>query len=259
MKLKYDKETGSFDSFKINCLGGGGGGTTTTKPSAAQEAILRQQLSLANRVGAAGELDFFPGGTLAEESPVTRAGQNLQFTGARDLLGLGPDITGAVRSGLSTDLVSDPRTEALAEAVTRPLEQQFFERTLPGITSAAEAQGAFGGSRADILKSTAARDFATSVGDTRAKVFADAQRAGLSQQLGILGLLPQVQQGILAPSQAVLDIGAQKEERSQAEIDAARERFEFEEFSLTDLANRQNALLSGINFGTTTRTSGGGK
>jgi hypothetical protein len=55
-------------------------------------------------------------------------------------------------------------------------------------------------------------------------------------------------------------LGQQQDARAQAEIDADRERYEFNQLRLTDLVNRVNAPLSGINFGqVTTSKSGGGK
>lgn len=259
---EYDAELGVFSDSTWNTKGGGGGSSETkTEPSPEQRAILRKQLDLANQLEAKGELQFFPGQTLAGQDPLTQVGQAAQLNAANAIGGVNQPAVASLERLLSADLVNDPRTQALADAVTRPLEQQFFEQTLPGISSAATAQGAFGGDREALLKATAARDFTQAVGDTRARVFADALRQGLGAQQGALGLLPSVTEGLLAPSQVIQDVGAQREARSQAEIDAARERFEFEQFAPTDLVNRVSGPLSSLNFGTvtTTKQSGGGK
>ena len=258
---RYDAELGCFSEQAFHCKGGGGSSTTTTAPSKEQRAILKKQLDLANMLESKGELQFFPGQTLAGQDPLTQIGQAGQLNTAGVLGGLQQPASEAVQRLLSADLVNDPRTQALADAVTRPMEQQFFEQTLPAISSAATAQGAFGGDREALLKSTAARDFSTAVGDTRARVFADALRQGIGAQQGALGLLPTVAQGLFAPSQAVQDVGLQRQDRDQAEIDASRERFEFEQFAPTDLVNRVSGPLSSLNFGTitTSKSSGGGK
>lgn len=257
---KYDAELGCFLGSQLHCKGGGGGSSTTTKPSPQQEAILKKQLALSNSLGSGGELDFFGGDTQANFDPLQTLGQNAQVGGAGQLEGLNPDILGAAGRGLNSDLVNDPRTEALAQAVTRPITEQFQEQTLPGIGSAAVSQGAFGGDRQNILEAQATRDFTRNIGDTRAQIFNAANRAGMNQQLGTLQSLGQIQQGVLTPGAAVANVGGQRQDQNQAEIDANRERFEFGEFAQTDLANRQNALLSGINFGqTTTSKSSGGK
>lgn len=239
---------------------GGSKSSTTTQPSPEQRAILNKQLGLANRLEAGGQLQFFPGNTLANQSQTTLQGQQQQLDAAGSIGQLNPDVIAAAQRGLNADLVSDPRTEAAAQAALRPLEQQFFEQVVPGIGSAAQQQGAFGGDRQAIIEAQAARDFSQTAGDVRAKIFADAQRAGLQSQQATLAQLPQVQQGLLTPSQAIQDVGQQQDARSQAVIDAARERFEFNQLALTDLVNRVNAPLSGINFGqVTTSKSGGGK
>ena len=259
---EYDSELGCFTDSRFHCKGGGGGSsTTTTAPSPEQRAILQKQLDLANRLEQQGELQFFPGQTLAGEDPLIAQAQQQALGGAGLLGGLSPEVVGAAQRGLNLDLVSDPRTEALAQAVTRPLEQRFFEQTLPQISSAAVSQGAFGGDRQQVLQAQAARDFTQNVGDLRAKVFSDALAQGLGQQRAVLGLLPQVQQGVLAPAQVTGEVGLQRQDREQQEIEAARERFEFEQFAPTDLANRVGSLLSSLNFGTvtTSRQSGGGK
>ncbi len=261
-EISWDSELSCFSGYDFHCKNGGGGtSTTTTEPSPEQRAILQKQLDLATGLEAGGELQFFPGQTVAAQDPLTALGQQAQVGGAAGLAGLTPDILSSTQRLLGADLVGDPRTEALAQAVTRPLEQQFLEQTLPAISSAAVQQGAFGGDRADILRATAARDVTGAIGDVRAKVFADALRQGIGAQQAGLGLLPQVSQGLLTPGGVVEDVGARREARSQAEIEAERERFEFGEFAPTDLANRVAGLLSGLNFGavTTTQGSGGGK
>lgn len=239
---------------------GGSKSSTTTQPSPEQRAILNKQLNLANRLERGGKLNFFPGDTLGNESAETLQGREAQLAAAGQIGDLNPNVLDAVNRGLNADLVSDPRTQAAANAATRPLEQQFFEQVLPGISSAAQSQGAFGGDRAALLNAQAGRDFTQTVGDVRAKIFADAHRTGLQSQQATLAQLPQVQQGLLTPSQAIQDVGQQQDARSQAEVDAERERFEFKQLGLTDLVNRVNAPLSGINFGqVTTSKSGGGK
>mgnify|MGYP003673395105 CR=1 FL=1 len=263
MKLqKYDSEIGCFLNSRLHCKGGGSKTTTqTTAPNPAQTAILDKQLAIANRLDAQGDLTYYPEQTLASENALIGMGQQGQLDVAQLLnSGLSPDIMGAAQRGLNADLVNDPRTEAYAQAVTRPMEQQFLESTLPSIGSAAVSQGAFGGDRQNVLTNQATRNFNQTLGDTRAKVFADAQRTGMNQQLNILNSLPSIQQGVLTPSSLVTGVGREMQGGEQARIDDARARFEFSEFAPTDTAQRVNSILSGINFGqnTTSKTSGGG-
>jgi len=235
MKLQYDSEIGCFLNSHLHCKGGGSKTTQTTAPNPAQTAILNKQLEIANRLDAQGDLTYYPEQTLASENALIGMGQQGQLDVAQLLnSGLSPDIMGAAQRGLNADLINDPRTEAYAQAVTRPMEQKFLEQTLPNIGSTAVSQGAFGGDRQNVLTNQATRNFNQTLGDTRAKVF--------------------------APSSLVTGVGRDMQSGEQARIDDARARFEFGEFAPTDTAQRVNSILSGINFGqnTTSKTSGGG-
>jgi len=259
---KY-KNLRSYGEIQEPVLGlhfkGGGSSSTTTKPSPEQEAILRKQLAMANSLERKGNLQYYGGDTVANTNQFTTLGQNQQLGGASQLGQLNPSVLNAAYRGLNSDLVNDPRTEALAQATTRPMQEQFLEQTLPNISSAASSQGAFGGDRANILRAQAGRDFTRNIGDVRANIFNDANRAGMAQQLGVLQSLPQVSQGVLAPGQATQAVGNQREDYNQQNIDADRERFEFGQYADTDTANRVNSILSGVNFGQTTTSKSGGK
>jgi hypothetical protein len=257
--MNYDNDIGVFDRIGWHCKGGGGGSsTTTTQPSPEQRAVLNKQLALATGLERKGELQFFPGQTLADESALTGAGQQQQLGTLGQLGGLTPEMLAGLNRSFGADQQFDPRTLALADAATRPIEEQFYENTLPAISSAATSQGAFGGDRANLLRADAAGEATQAMGDVRAGIFERARLAGVQEKLSALGMFPEFQQGLLAQGQAVEGIGARQEDRSQAEIEADRERFEFEQFAPTDLVNRVNAPLSGINFGSVTTTSGSG-
>ena len=257
-ELQYDAEIGVLNTLTLQCKGGGGG-SSTTKPSREQRAILDKQLKLAEGLEAKGDLNFFGPNTLASGDPLQGIGQQGQLGAAQGLQGMQGDLISAQRRGLNADLVNDPRTEAAAQAATRGQYQGFNEQVLPGISSAASAQGAFGGDRANVLRAQAGRDLMQSVGDTRAQVFSNALNAGTQAQQNAIGLQGQLAQGILAPGQIAEGIGNTRQAGEQSQIDADRERFEFGEFAATDTANRVNSLLSGINYGSTTKSSGGGK
>lgn len=236
----YDADLGCFIDSNLNCKGGGTS-TTTTAPSPQQEAILGKQLDIANQLEQQGQLRFFPGQTLADESQFSQLGQLSQLGAAPGL----QQFAGLQQRTLSGLL--DP-TSAANQAAIAPLIGNLENRLLPQIGTQATRQGAFGGSRQFVQEAEAIGDVSGRVTD-----------AILRNQLGALQLAPQVAQQQLLPGQVLGGVGAQQEERSQAEIDAARERFEFQEFAPTDLANRINPLLGGLDFGsiTSSRTSGG--
>jgi len=321
----YNPELGCFSDDKFHCKGGGGGDSTTSvKPSKAQEAILNKQLDLANKVEAGGELDFYGGDTVAGQNALTGMGQqsalnqipalqNLfsqQSAGLSGLLspgtvnaqGVAPGTEGAISGLTNTGAVQAPSLQSsnaeLTSALTNPITRQFQEQILPGISSAASSQGAFGGSRQDILEGQASADASGRIADvlTRASVGLQGQQAqqgfqaeslrqqgigagsGLSLQLqqqlaqqgqnseqlrqqsigSGLQLAPGVANQALLPSQIQSGIGGDMEAREQQQIDADRERFEFGQFAETDAANRVNSLLSSVNFGNVTSTESSG-
>jgi len=241
--------------------GGGGSSTTTTSLDPIQKRALASVLDKSEALYDKGPLNFFPGETVAQVDPNTMLGQNLQLGAAGSALSMLPGTLDAWQRGLNADLVNNPLTEQIAQAATRPIERQFMEQTLPSIQSSAIQHGAFGGDRQDILTGMAARDMNQSVLDTRANIYSDANRAGMAQQANMLNLLPTLQQGLLNPSAAITNVGLQRQAEEQALIDAARERFEFNEFEPESQLDRFQNRVTGVNLGgmSSTKSKGGGK
>lgn len=139
------------------------------------------------------------------------------------------------------DVTKDPIVQNLANAATEPLFQQFTERVLPQVGSAAVAAGAFGGSRQQILEQDLTRDLFRTAGDVRAGVFGNAQARQLEQQKAALALFPQFANLQTLPSQILGQVGAAERGDAQQQINAERERFEFGQLSpLTNLQNFSN-------------------
>lgn len=242
---------------------GGGGGTTVqqTQLDPVQRRALESVINKSEQRFSAGPAQFFPGQTLAPESQFTALGR-------QELLNAIPGLRTGADAGLQAALgalqgtpENDPRVAAMADAVTQPIIDRFRETTLPSISSAAVDAGAFGGDRAGIVKAIAARETDRAVGETRAGVFNNAYMAGLQQQLQALSQLPTLLNAQLAPAQALSSVGGSIEARKQAEIDAARERFEFNQLAPEAQLDNFAARVSGINLGGTSLSktkSGGG-
>jgi hypothetical protein len=229
----------NLDGFGVYAKGGGG--SSTTQPSPQQEAILKKQLGLANRLDAQGNLQFFPGQINATTNRNVSVGEDA----AINQLG-GINRNNALSERTFRDLL-DPEGGANTATVA-PLIRQLQEQILPNISTAAVQGGAFGGDRQALLNTQAGSDIA-----------GRATEAVLRNQTNALSLLPQLNQQQLLPAQVQQQVGQQRTDRAQQNIDARRERFEFNEFAPTDRANRVNSILSGLNFGSVTKQSGGGK
>jgi len=256
----YNADVGCFtDNYMIQCKGGGGTSTTTVEPSPEQRAILRQQLDYANQMRDLGPQEFFIGDTLADMTAETEAGLQAQMDAATDLGLMSDAARERFVESIAYDPFTDPATESYLTALTNPLMKQFQEETIPGLNTAAVQGGAFGGDRAAIQQARATEGLVSQMADIRAKGLQDIVQSNRETQLNMLRMLPQFQDAALLPSQVIQDVGAAREGYTQAEIDAARERFEFEQSAPRQSLRDAAAMLSGLDFGTITRQTGGGK
>lgn len=254
----YDTELGCFtDGYMINCKGGGS--TTTTGPSPEQRKILNMQMGYASQMEGLGDQQFFKGDTLAEQDPFSVIGLQQQTAAAQAAQGISNTAGERFQDAMAYDPTQDPRTEMYLDAMTAPLEREFAESTMPGISTSAVKAGAFGGDRADVLTAQASRDLAGQMGEVRSKGMMDLIDSNRRQQLGMLQQVPTLQDAALQGSQITRDVGAGYEGRSQAEVDAARERFEFEQDAPRQSLRDASSMLSGIDFGSITKQTGGGK
>ena len=237
-------------------------------------------------------LEFYPGETVAGLSDDTIRGQLLARNGAANVAGNNEAATGAFNRLLSSnpfsnpaldsllrnpDPTRDPTVEAFANAATDPLVRNR-DALLGADDDRAIAQGAFGGSRQALTRGQIRNDFAERVGNVRSQIYNNAfnqqlgaQRDALAiaagadstnrnTQLSALSSLPTLNSAQTAPADIFSRVGAQRENFSQAKIDADRERFEFLQ-SAPDLALNQFSNLINQFSGPTTSNqviSGGG-
>ena len=219
---------------------GGGDTETVTRPFPAQEAALTRLFGRAEGAFNQGPMQFFPGQTVAAQSPSTVLGQKAALDAVAPQAGLG--MAGARSVAAALDPLS-----AQSQAVIDPFIARLQGQILPGIGSQAIRQGAFGGSRQALQEQQAAEATAGA-----------ATQAMLRNQLAAMGALPTAQRGLLAPSQTLSEVGAQQQAYNQALIDAERQRFAFEQQAPETALDRLASRISGVNLGQINTTSGGG-
>lgn len=256
----YDESIGCFtDSYMIQCKGGGSS-TTSTAPSEEQRAILNKQLELAGKMEGLGPQQFYEGNLVAGQDQYSRLGLDSQFGAAGSMGDISDIAAGRFQSAMEYDPLQDPQNEVYLDAITAPLTEQFTEDTLPALTTQAMQQGAYGGDRAALLKAEATGDYMSKMAQTRSQALQDIVTSNRQLQADMLRQVPTLQDAALQPSQVIRDIGADYEGRSQAEIDAMRERFEFEQQAPGQSLKDASSMLGGIDFGSVTKTTkGGGK
>lgn len=256
----YDSELGCFtDSYMLQCKGGGGTQTTTTGPSPEQRAILNKQLGYADKMEGLGPMEFFEGDTTAGMSSDTEAGLAAQLEAAGDTGALSDTAMARFQDAMAYDPMNDPNTEKFLDAVTNPLISKYETQIAPKLSSAAVRGGAFGGDRAAIQQERAISNLTGQVTDARSKALQGMVDSNRKQQLGMLQQLPSMQNSALLSSRVLQDVGAAKEGYTQTDIDADRERFEFEQNAPRQNIRDASAMLSGLDFGSITTSKGGGK
>lgn len=229
--------------------------TTAARLDPQQEQAFRSFLGEAQNQYAQGPMEFYPGSTIAPESQQTIAARQLVSGATPRLLGQAAQAGDAFSNLASPAGYSvDPR---LAEAVSRPVMQQFQEQILPSIRSSAVSQGAFGGTRQGLVEGQAARDATGAISDSIAQAALAGRSQDIQSRLGALGSLGSLQQGYLTPIGALSGAGAQEQAYQQALVDADRQRFEFNQqapgYALDQLLSR----ITGVNLGGITATKQG--
>jgi hypothetical protein len=131
-------------------------------------------------------------------------------------------------------LGGSPYREALIQAATRPLVQQYSETVLPGIASGFSRAGRYGSGAMEQAQARATEAFGRSLGDVAATVSAQdyARERGLQQQAQLaqsaLGqAAPSFFQSSFLPSQALAQVGAAREQIAQQPLAEAIQRYQY--------------------------------
>ena len=157
-------------------------------------------------------------------APILTAGQQAYL---QSLGQIGATAAGGFLGG-------SPYREALIQAATRPLVQQYTESVLPGIASGFSRAGRYGSGAMEQAQARATEAFGRSLGDVAATVSAQdyARERGLQQQAQLaqsaLGqAAPSFFQSSFLPGQALAQVGAAREQIAQQPLSEAIQRYQF--------------------------------
>lgn len=198
----------------------------------AQEIFLRQQPSM------------FPGQTYISPSE-----QTLQALQQQENLARAPSIPlGAAQGaylqslgGLSQTaaggfLQGNPYQQAMMEAATRPITQQFSQSVLPGISSLYSRSGRLGSGAMERALGTASEQYGRALGDITANIAGTQyqQERGLQQQAAlqlanIAQAAPQFYSQQFLPSQTLAQVGAQREAIAAQPLQEQMTRYAYEQ------------------------------
>ena len=219
---------------------------TTTQTSSVDPALLpylTQGLERAQSLFLTGQQpEFFPGQTYVSPSAATTESLAQQEALARQQSPVLQQAQQAYTSSLGQIgqtagggfLNANPYQQAMMEAATRPLTQQFSQSVLPGISSLYSKSGRLGSGSMERALGTATEAYGRSLGDITANIAGTQyqQERGLQQQAQLqqaqlAQAAPQFYGQQFLPSQALAQVGAQQEAISAQPLQEQLARYQF--------------------------------
>jgi len=219
---------------------------TTTQTSSVDPALLpylTQGLERAQSLFLTGaQPEFFPGQTYVSPSAATTEAIAQQEAIARQQSPVLQQAQQAYTSSLGQlgqtagggFLNANPYQQAMMEAATRPLTQQFSQAVLPGISSLYSKSGRLGSGSMERALGTATEAYGRSLGDITANIAGSQyqQERGLQQQAQLqqaqlAGLAPQFYGQQFLPSQTLAQVGAQQEAIAAQPLQEQLARYQF--------------------------------
>jgi hypothetical protein len=219
---------------------------TTTQTSSVDPALLpylTQGLQRAQSLFLTGQQpEFFPGQTYVSPSAATTEAIAQQEAIARQQSPVLQQAQQAYTSSLGQVgqtaaggfLNANPYQQAMMEAATRPLTQQFSQSVLPGISSLYSKSGRLGSGSMERALGTATEAYGRSLGDITANIAGSQyqQERGLQQQAQLqqaqlAGLAPQFYSQQFLPSQTLAQVGAQQEAIAAQPLQEQLARYQF--------------------------------
>lgn len=247
-------------------MGGSSGGGQTSQTQKADpwegaQPYLKEAYSQAQTAAGRTSTDPYGGNFVNPANATQRSAVDMARTAAGGL-STGDGVARVANEALSGAMLSgNPHLQGAIDATIRPTVERARDQLLPALSSAAQEQGAFGGSRHALAQRWAAQDVDRQVADTAAQMWNQNYQNERAIQTQVAPQMLQVGNALsMAPSQAMLDVGNQ-----QYQMDDLARQNEMAQFE--DSINRHwravnpyIAALSGIGMpgGTTVTTGQGG-
>jgi hypothetical protein len=131
-------------------------------------------------------------------------------------------------------LQGSPYQQAMLQAATRPLTQQFGEQVIPGIASLYSRAGRYGSGAMERALGGATEAYGRALGDVSANIVGQdyARERGLQQQAqmgqaALAQLAPSIYQQQFLPSQTLAQVGAAREAIAAQPLQEEMARFQF--------------------------------
>jgi hypothetical protein len=216
---------------------------TTSQIDPALRPFLTQGLERARELFLTGpQPTFFPGQTYVSPSAQTEqalAQQEALATGAQPTLQQAQQAYQASLGQIGQTaaggfLQGSPYQQAMLQAATRPLTQQFGEQVLPGISSLYSRAGRYGSGAMERALGGATEAYGRALGDVSANIVGQdyARERALQQQAqmgqaALAQLAPSIYQQQFLPSQTLAQVGAAREAIAAQPLQEQMARFQF--------------------------------
>lgn len=245
----------------MGLFGGGGGGDRTSTTTTTQELSPQQQQLLGLVIPKAETFvnnppTQFPGSQIVGFDPLQQAAQDLTLQAAApggSLDALSKRATAADQFLLGPVLFpqSNPALRAATDAALRPIGENFAQKVLPNIRGGAVQAGGFGGSRQGIAEGLASQGFLRQIGDTTAKIQADAFQKSLDSFTKALFATPSIATSSLLPTNAIEAVGLQRQQLAQQQLSEQARKFVSSQLIPFNAAQQVAQLAFGIPAGST--------
>lgn len=241
--------------------GGGGSSKSTTLNYSPEETARRTQvMDEALRIygDQKNNISEYPGAMPVGFSADSVRAQELMRQAATNNIGLLGDLSGAVKYGLkgAMDIQNNPYFSNALSAAVRPVTRNFREQVLPGISSAAIKQGAYGGGRQGVAEALASDRYLQNVSDISSSMALDAYNKGQDTFARTLAFTPEAMRASQIPAEQLSSVGTQNEAFAQQWENYLANAREWEiNAPWMPLQNAANIVYGGGGSQSTTKTS----
>jgi hypothetical protein len=230
-------------------------------PLGSREEYIAELLGLIRGTYGSAMPSYFPGATYVPPSEQTLESLAQQEALAQSMAPLIQNAQKAYESSLAQlqqtaggqFLQGSPYQQAMVDAATRPITQQFGEQVLPGISSQFSAAGRYGSGAMERAQERATEGYGRALGDVTASIVAQDygrerqfQEAAMRDVGTLAGRAPQFFAASFLPSAALAQVGAQREAIAAQPLQDEIARFQFQQnMPFAQLANYA-ALIQGV-------------
>lgn len=242
-------------------MGGGNRTQTTTvnnEPPEFLRPFLKEGVEDLNEIRARGAPQFFPGSTVAPLSPETGEALAMQASRARagsPATRAAQDSVAATARGDYLDPSTNPQFRAALDYAMQPALENFNEAIMPGLQNMYSAAGRYGSGSMDGAVDRAQRTLGREIAGQSARAGAEHFNNERARMLSAAALSPQLAQADYFDINQLGAAGSVRDAQAQAEIDASRERWNYDQTSDFNFVREYLAALNGAYPGGTSTSS----